>query len=213
MYSEINQYCQSRGVDLLVVSKMRSIEEVYSIYHQGQRQFAENRVQDLLSKKDQLPDDIQWHLIGTLQRNKVKWVAPFISLIHSIDDFKLWEEIHRQALMNKRIIPGLLQIKVAAEESKFGFSFDRLLQILEQDPWNLLSGVQIRGVMGLSSLTDDQNQIRNEFKTLKMYFERLKTQYFNYPEFSTLSMGMSGDYQIAIEEGSTLVRIGSKIFS
>jgi len=192
---------------------MRTIEEVYSIYRQGQRQFAENRVQDLLSKKDQLPGDIQWHLIGTLQRNKVKSVAPFISLIHSIDDIKLWEEIHRQALMNHRTIPGLLQIKIADEESKFGFSFDQLVHFLEQNKWKLLSGVQIRGVMGMSSLTEDQNQIRTEFKTLKKYFDQLKAQYFDYAEFSTLSMGMSGDYQIAIEEGSTLVRIGSKIFS
>lgn len=188
------------------------ITEIREIYRQGQRQFAENRVQDLMTKKDQLPDDIQWHLIGTLQRNKVKFIAPFISLIHSLDNFKLWEEIHRQAQVNRRRIPCLLQIKIATEESKFGFSFDQLIQLLKKDNWNELSGVDIRGVMGMSSLTGDSAQIRNEFQTLKIYFNRLKTEFFQYPEFSILSMGMSGDYRIAIEEGSTLVRIGSKVF-
>jgi len=213
LYSDIKQYCLTHGVDLLVVSKLRSFKEIEEVYQSGQRLFAENRVQDLLGKKQKLPQDIQWHIIGTLQRNKVKFIAPFIALIHSLDDFKLWEEIHRQAGLNHRVIPCLLQIRIAEEETKHGFSYDQLLQVLKQETWKSLHGAAIQGVMGMASLTEDPDQIRKEFKTLKSYFDHLKSQYFDYPEFNILSMGMSGDYKIAIEEGSTMVRVGSAVFT
>lgn len=212
MYTEINSYCKEHGVTLLVVSKMRTNAEIRNIYDLGQREFAENRVQDLIQKKTELPVDIQWHLIGSLQRNKVKFIAPFITLIHSVDDFKLWQEIQRQALLNDRMIPCLLQIKISQDETKNGFVFEELTQVLQELDWRSLTHVPIQGVMGMASLTQNEFQVRNEFQTLKNHFDQLKHDFFDQDNFKTISMGMSSDYLIAIEEGSTMVRIGSKIF-
>ncbi|MGB4900861.1 MAG: YggS family pyridoxal phosphate-dependent enzyme [Saprospiraceae bacterium] len=213
MYLPIKQYCEAHQAELIVVSKLRNIEEVLAVYQQGQRKFAENRVQDLLIKQAQMPEDVQWHLIGTLQTNKVKYIAPFIQLIHSVDDLGLWKEIDRQAKKFHRKIPCLLQIKIAREETKSGFEWSDLNNILGKDDWQAFEAAPIHGVMGMATFTDDQNQVRTEFALLKTYFETLKSKYFNLnPDFKIISMGMSGDYTIAIEEGANMVRIGSLIF-
>lgn len=212
MYKEILHYCSERNVDLIVVSKMRTIDEILHIYHQGQRRFAENRVQNLMERKEALPKDIEWHLIGSLQSNKVKYIAPFISQIHSLDDPDLWKEIDKQAKKNNRIIPCLLQIKVAQEETKSGFEWNELVHLLKAGEWKKYSSVAISGVMGMASLTDDLLQIRSEFMQLKKYFDVLHQDFFTYNSFNTLSMGMSGDYEIAIDCGATMVRVGSAVF-
>ncbi len=212
MYKEILNYCSGRNVDLIVVSKMRTLDEVLSIYNQGQRRFAENRVQNLMERKEALPKDIEWHLIGSLQSNKVKYIAPFISLIHSLDDPDLWKEIDKQAKKNNRIIPCLLQLKVAQEETKSGFEWNELVHLLKAGDWKKYSSVAISGVMGMASLTDDQLQIRSEFMQLKKYFDELHREFFKDNSFNTLSMGMSGDYKIAIDCGATMVRVGSAVF-
>jgi pyridoxal phosphate enzyme (YggS family) len=199
-------------VTLVVVSKMRQIEEVRTIYDLGHRVFAENRVPDLLDRRESLPDDIDWHLIGTLQSNKVKYIAPFIRLIHSLDDMHLWQEVHKQAVKHNRIIPCLLQIKIAREETKSGFDWNTLISVLKEKKHSSFSGVSITGVMGMATFTEDADQVRQEFRQLKKYFDELKRDYFDQKEFVHLSMGMSGDYKIAIEEGSTMVRVGSLIF-
>ncbi|HNR09513.1 MAG TPA: YggS family pyridoxal phosphate-dependent enzyme [Saprospiraceae bacterium] len=213
MYKAIKQYCDLRNVELLVVSKMRSDEEIMQVYREGQRLFGENRVQDLLLKKDRLPADIQWHLIGTLQRNKVKYIAPFISMIQSVDDLPLWQEIHRQAVKTNRVIPCLLQVKIAREESKEGFDPHELHRYLADGLWRQWNGVSVRGLMGMASLTPDQEQWKREFRTLRAEFESIRDNYFQGPEFNILSMGMSADYKIAIEEGANLVRVGSAVFA
>lgn len=212
MYKEILNYCSGRNVDLIVVSKMRTTDEIEHIYHQGQRRFAENRVQNLMERKEALPKDIEWHLIGSLQSNKVKYIAPFISLIHSLDDPDLWKEIDKQAKKNNRIIPCLLQLKVAQEETKSGFEWNELVHLLKAGDWKKYSSVAISGVMGMASLTDDQLQIRSEFMQLKKYFDELHREFFKDNSFNTLSMGMSGDYKIAIDCGATMVRVGSAVF-
>jgi pyridoxal phosphate enzyme (YggS family) len=191
---------------------MRTNDEVLQIYKLDQRHFAENRVQDLLAKMPALPDDIKWHLIGSLQSNKVKYIAPFIHLIHSLDDIKLWKEINNQAVKLGRTISCLLQIKIAQEESKSGFNWNDLKAALETKIWQQFPAVSILGVMGMATLTTDHQQVRTEFKQLKRYFDELHSNYFPSNEFSVISMGMSGDYKIAIEEGATMVRIGSLIF-
>lgn len=196
-----------------MVSKKRTDEEIKRVYQEGQRLFGENRVQDLLLKKDRLPADIQWHLIGTLQRNKVKYIAPFISMIQSVDDLPLWQEIHRQAIKANRVIPCLLQIKIAREESKEGFDREELHRQLAEGHWRQWNGVSVHGLMGMASLTPDQEQWRHEFRTLRTEFDYLRETHFKGPEFSVLSMGMSADYEIAIEEGANLVRIGSAVFA
>ncbi len=195
-----------------MVSKLRSLDEVQAIYDQGHRKFAENRVQDLLEKQRVLAEDIEWHLIGTLQTNKVKYIAPFIRLIHAVDDLSLWKEIHRQGLKWNRIIPCLLQIKIGTEMTKNGFIWDDLCATLEHEEWKSLTNAPIFGVMGMATFTEDHGQVRKEFKLLKSYFDTLSQVYFFRPEFKIISMGMSGDYKLAIEEGSTMVRIGSLIF-
>ncbi len=191
---------------------MRTTEEVLNIYNQGQRHFAENRVQNLMEKFEALPKDIEWHLIGSLQSNKVKYIAPFIKLIHSLDDLDLWKEIDKQAKKNNRTIPCLLQIKVAMEETKSGFEWDELKSVLDSGVWKQFDNLSICGVMGMASLTDDQAQVKSEFVQLKNYFDILKNNFFKDESFNTLSMGMSGDYKIAIECGATMVRVGSAVF-
>ncbi len=200
-------------VQLIAVSKTKPIEMLIEAYSHGQRAFGENKVQELVGKFEKLPKDIEWHFIGHMQTNKVKYIAPFIHLIHGIDSFKLLKTINTEAKKIDRIIPCLLQFHIAEEETKFGFSLAEVEEMLESDEFKLLEHVKISGVMGMATYTDDENQIHKEFASLKTYFNQLKSSYFkNSPEFKEISMGMSGDYRIAVEEGSTMVRIGSTIF-
>jgi pyridoxal phosphate enzyme (YggS family) len=193
-------------VTLVAVSKFQPVEALQTIYNAGQRVFGENRVQELVEKKPQLPDDIQWHCIGTLQTNKVKYIAPFVSLIHSIDSLKLLTEVDKQAKKNNRVINCLLEMFIAQEESKHGLTEQEAEEILANA--SALTGVKIVGLMGMASNTDNKEQIRAEFKSLASFYFRLDKLY----KLSYLSMGMSGDYKIAIEEGSNMVRVGSSIF-
>jgi pyridoxal phosphate enzyme (YggS family) len=213
MFTEINALAEKYGAKLIVVSKTRPNKQIIEIYNQGQRQFAENRVQDLLEKKDSLPEDIEWHLIGHLQTNKVKYIAPFIAMVHSVDSYKIWKELDQAAFKSNRKIPILLQVKIANEDSKYGFQIEEIESILEQRSHAQLISTPIHGLMGMATFTNDQNQIRAEFKQLKYYFDCLKDKYQDQiPFFNEISMGMSSDYEIALEEGSTMLRIGSTIF-
>lgn len=201
------------GVRLVAVSKYHPVEAIREAYDGGQRIFGESKVQEMTAKHDQLPADIQWHFIGHLQTNKVKYIASYVSLIHGVDSYKLLLEINRQGQRVGRIIPCLLQIHVAQEETKFGFSPEECLQMLALDEWSTLPYVSIRGIMGMASNTDDMEQVRREFSTLSNFFSQVREKYFSDREnFSELSMGMSDDYPIAVREGSTLVRVGSRIF-
>jgi PLP dependent protein len=201
------------SVRLVAVSKTKPVSDILSAYEAGQRLFGENRVQEILAKKDNLPGDIEWHLIGHLQTNKVKTILPYVSMIESVDTEKLLLAINSEAKKINRIIDCLLQIHIAAEESKFGFSADELTAILSPEKLSLLNNVRICGLMGMATFTDDSDQIRREFRNLSQCFNVLKNKYFAYSDFfSEKSMGMSGDYKIAIEEGSTIVRVGSLIF-
>lgn len=201
------------GVRLVAVSKFHPVEALQEAYDAGQRIFGESKVQEMTAKHEQLPADIEWHFIGHLQTNKVKYIAPYVSLIHGVDSYKLLLEINRQGQRAGRIIPCLLQLHVAQEETKFGFSLDECQQLLEEGEWRTLPYVSIRGLMGMASNTDDMAQVRQEFATLGKFFSQVKEEFFSgKSEFCELSMGMSDDYPIAIEEGSTLVRVGSRIF-
>ena len=197
-------------VQLVVVSKFQPVSAIMEAYKAGQRIFGESKVQELVEKRELLPNDIEWHFIGHLQTNKVKFVVPFISLIHSVDSFKLLEEINRQAERQNRIINCLLEIHLAQENTKYGFSVDEIRSLYERNIFVQLPHIHIAGVMGMASLTDDEKQIQQEFHSLSLFFEEIKKQYA--PEFSVLSMGMTNDYKIAVKEGSTMVRIGSHIF-
>lgn len=213
MYEKIKQEAEKNNATLVVVSKTRSLDEIMSIYNQGQRDFGENRVQELMDKKGDLPNDIRWHVIGHLQTNKVKYIAPFVSLVHSIDRRKVWKEINKEAGKEDRIIEGLLQIKIAAEDSKYGFDEDELRQLLAQDVQSSYKNVCIRGVMGMATFTDNVEQVKSEFDKLKNIFDDLKANHYsNQDNFNIISMGMSGDYKIALESGSTMLRVGSVIF-
>jgi pyridoxal phosphate enzyme (YggS family) len=196
-------------VTLVAVSKTKPVADLLEAYHAGQRIFGENYVQELVEKHEALPKDIQWHFIGHLQSRKVKQLAPFISLIHGVDSFKLLQEINKQAANNNRIIDCLLQIHIADEETKFGLDEEELNHILTSDYFKNLENIRIVGLMGMATFTDNQIQIEKEFKHLKTIFEKLRTPNF---ELQTLSMGMSGDFPLAISCGSTMVRIGSSIF-
>ena len=200
-------------VRLVAVSKYHPVEMIQEAYDAGQRLFGENHVQEMTQKYALLPKDIEWHFIGHLQTNKVKYIAPFVSLIHSVDSLKLLKEINKQAEKAQRIIPCLLQIHIAKEETKFGFSFDECREMLRQDEWKNLKNVQLCGVMGMGTFTDNVDQVRSEFHSLKDFFDEIKENVFSdNPSFREISMGMTDDYPIAIEEGSTLIRIGTKIF-
>lgn len=200
------------NVTLVAVSKTKPVEAIQELYDAGQRNFGENKVQELVAKYEVLPKDIQWHLIGHLQKNKVKYIAEFVHLIHSVDNLDLLKEINKQAAKFNRVIPCLLQIKIAEEDSKFGMEPELAAQILS-DYKTDFPNVEIVGLMGMATFTEDENQIRNEFKSLKSIFEKLKTEPITHnSQLTTLSMGMSGDYKIAVEEGSTMVRVGSSIF-
>lgn len=200
-------------VTLVAVTKNRKVELLADAYDLGLRDFGENRVQEMNEKQPLLPSDIRWHLIGHLQTNKVRFIAPFVHLIHSVDSLKLLREINRQALNHNRVIDCLLQVYIAREESKFGLDEDEVIMLLNAPEFKSLNNVRICGLMGMATFTDNESIVRNEFATLKRLFDKLKSGFFadkNY--FDLLSMGMSGDYQIAIEEGSNLVRIGTALF-
>jgi pyridoxal phosphate enzyme (YggS family) len=201
------------SVQLIAVSKTKPNEDLIQAYQAGQRVFGENKVQEMVDKHESLPKDIQWHLIGHLQTNKVKYIAPFISLIHAVDSLKLLKEIDKEGKKNNRIIDCLLQFFIASEETKFGLTFVEATEILESKEFIEMENVRIVGLMGMASYVDDEEQIRDEFRTLYNYFHVIKSHHFKFnADFKELSMGMSGDYVIAIEEGGTMVRIGSSIF-
>ena len=203
----------SEGVKLVAVSKYHPIDDLRQAYDAGQRIFGESHVQELVAKYDALPKDIEWHFIGHLQTNKVKYIAPFISLIHSVDTLKLLHEIDKQAHKTGRIIDCLLQMHIAQEETKFGFTPVELIKMLEVGEWKTLANVRIVGLMCMATNTEDESQIRGEFKFAHETFESVKQRFFaDEPSFKELSMGMSGDYLIAQEEHSTMVRVGSMIF-
>jgi len=198
---------------LIAVSKTKPNEAIQKMYDQGQRIFGENKVQELVRKYEVLPKDIDWHLIGHLQSNKVKYIAPFVQMIHSVDSLKLLKEINKQAEKNNRIIDILLQFHIAAEDTKFGLDLNEAKEILTSSIFLNMKNIKIVGVMGMATFTHDLIQVRKEFSTLNNIFHQLKNNYFlNDDEFKEISMGMSGDYSIAIEEGSTMVRIGSLLF-
>ncbi len=201
------------NVTLVAVSKTKSNEEILEAYEEGQRIFGENKVQECIKKFEELPKDIQWHLIGHLQTNKVKYIAPFIALIHAVDSLKLLKEINKQAKKNNRTINCLLQFHIAEEESKYGLSFTEAQELLSSQDFIELQNISIKGVMGMATNTNNKEQIQEEFQTLENYFNVLKSHFFKFNnDFSIISMGMSSDYKIAIEEGSNMVRIGSSIF-
>lgn len=201
------------NTQLVAVSKTKPLEMIQAMYDEGQRIFGENRVQELVEKSEKLPKDIEWHQIGHLQTNKVKYIAPFVSLIHAVDSQKVLKEINKQALKNDRVIRCLLQFHIAEESSKFGFDQSEVEEMLESENFQSLKNIEIVGVMGMATFTDDQAQVRMEFQHLKRLFDYLKTNYFvEQASFKEISMGMSGDYQLAVEEGSTMVRIGSLLF-
>ncbi|MCQ2607250.1 MAG: YggS family pyridoxal phosphate-dependent enzyme [Bacteroidales bacterium] len=201
------------GVTLLAVSKTKPESDILEAYEFGIRDFGENKVQEMTRKYEALPKDIRWHLIGHLQTNKVKYIAPYVHLVHSVDSLRLLEEINKEAKKCNRVISCLLQFHTASEETKFGLLQEEAVQILESESYKQMENVRICGVMGMATNTDDTDLIHREFKTLKSIFDFLKTNYFSDSQcFGTISMGMSEDYKIAIEEGSTIVRIGSSIF-
>jgi len=203
----------SNNVTLVAVSKTKPNSMIVEAYNENQRHFGENKVQDLVDKFESLPKDIKWHFIGHLQTNKVKYIAPFVHLIHAVDSLKLLKEINKQGLKNNKVIDVLIQFHIAQEESKFGLSYDDAVNLLNTLPQYNFTNVRIIGVMGMATFTDNTNQVRQEFKTLHQYFSKIKQQFYpDAPYFKEISMGMSGDYQIAIEEGSTMVRVGSSIF-
>ena len=200
-------------VTLVAVSKNRPVSDILEAFQAGQRDFGENKVQELLVKHPQLPSDIRWHLIGHLQTNKVRSMLPLVHLVHSVDSYRLLKEINRESAKMNRVTACLLQFYIASEESKFGFSLDEAVQMLEDSEYRSLRNVSVRGVMGMATFTDNQQTVRQEFRELLRIFTFLKEEYFvSSSEFREVSMGMSGDYRLAVEEGSTMVRIGTSIF-
>ncbi len=201
------------GVTLVAVSKTKPVEYLQKAYSAGQRIFGENKVQEMCEKYEVLPKDIKWHMIGHLQRNKVKYIAGFVDLIHGVDNLKLLKEIDKQALRHNRIINCLLQIKIAEEDSKFGLSKIQALQLMQSADFKNLKNISIQGVMGMATFTNEEDRVRDEFKSLKQISDEFKAEFAKYnDQNSIISMGMSGDYKIAIEEGSNMVRVGSSIF-
>jgi len=197
------------NVKLVAISKTKPNEDLMQAYNAGQRILGENKIQEMTDKWEALPKDIEWHMVGHVQRNKVKYMAPFVSLIHAVDSLKLLKEINKRAKQNERTIDCLLQIKIAKEDSKFGIDAAEAEEILNSEAYSKMKHVNITGLMGMATFTDDKEQVRSEFKHLKSVFDKFREQH---PQLKELSMGMSGDYQIAVECGSTMVRIGSSIF-
>jgi pyridoxal phosphate enzyme (YggS family) len=202
----------TENVTLVAVSKTKPIPDLMEAYAAGQRIFGENKIQEMVEKWEKMPKDIQWHMIGHVQTNKVKFMAPFVSLIHGVDSLKLLQEINKQALRNNRVIDCLLQIYIAEEESKFGLDEKELNELLASSEFQQLKNIRIIGLMGMATFTDNNNQIKKEFMHLKSIFDRLQLLKTVNCKLNTISMGMSGDYKLAIECGSTMVRIGSSIF-
>ncbi|GGW95224.1 YggS family pyridoxal phosphate-dependent enzyme [Salegentibacter mishustinae] len=198
-----------KDVTLVAISKTKSVDDLLEAYEAGQRHFGENKIQEMTEKWEKLPKDIKWHMVGHVQRNKVKYMAPYVSLIHAVDSLKLLKEIHKEADKNGHCIDCLLQIKIAEEDSKYGISADEAREILDSEEFKELDHVKVKGLMGMATFTDDEKQVKKEFDHLKTVFDEFKEQYSN---FEILSMGMSGDYKIAIDSGSNMVRIGSEIF-
>lgn len=204
---------KEKQITLIAVSKTKPIELIQQAYNAGIRDFGENKVQEIITKAEQLPSDIKWHLIGHLQTNKVKYIAPFVHLIQSVDSLNLAYEINKQGQKQNRVIPILLQIFIAAETNKFGFSEEELLDHLDIDAFEGLKNIKICGLMGISTFTPNKVLVKSEFAGLKAFYDKIKAIYFiNNPDFNILSMGMSGDYEMAIEEGSNMIRVGSAIF-
>ena len=200
-------------VRLVAVSKFHPNEALQEAYEAGQRIFGESKVQEMTQKYESLPKDIEWHFIGHLQTNKIKYMAPYVAMIHGVDSFRLLAEINKQAAKAGRIIPCLLQIHIAQEETKFGFSFEECRDMLAQGEWKTLKNISLCGLMGMATNTEDEAEILKEFQSLSIFFQKIRNEFFNEdPSFKELSMGMSDDYPIAIEYGSTLVRVGSRIF-
>lgn len=197
------------NVKLVAISKTKPNEDILEAYRAGQRIFGENKIQEMTSKWEELPEDIEWHMVGHVQRNKVKYMAPFVSLIHAVDSLKLLKEINKRAKKEERSINCLLQIKIAEEDSKFGISTEDAREILDSEAYSKMENVRIIGLMGMATFTDDEGQVRSEFNYLKKVFDEFSREH---PDLKELSMGMSGDYKIAVECGSTMVRIGSSIF-
>ncbi|MFK7949266.1 MAG: YggS family pyridoxal phosphate-dependent enzyme [Saprospiraceae bacterium] len=211
--NKVIKQLKPKNVTLVAVSKTKPNEAILEMYHEGQRIFGENKVQELTAKHEALPKDIQWHAIGHLQTNKVKYIAPFVTMIHSIDSLKLLKEVNKRAKQNDRTIDCLLQMHIAEEDSKFGLDKHEVKALLESDVYQNFENIRIVGVMGMATFTNDIQQVRQEFQNLKSIFDDLKLSFFNNnPSFKEISMGMSGDYELAIEEGSTMVRIGSLLF-
>ncbi len=208
-YKQLNEELRLSEVTLVAVSKTKPVEDILALYELGHRDFGENYVQELVDKADQLPKDIRWHFIGHLQTNKVKFIAPFIYLIHGVDSLKLLKEISKQAEKSNRIVDCLLQVHIAQEETKFGFDENELNDLFNNLSGHQLNNVKIKGLMGMASMTDNMSQVRTEFLQLRNLFKSLQT---SNPELQTLSMGMSSDYKIALEEGSNMVRICSLLF-
>jgi len=204
---------KDKNIKLVAVSKTKTVSDILEAYNCGQKIFGENKVQEMVDKYEALPKDIEWHMIGNLQTNKVKYIASFVQLIHSVDSLKLAIEINKQAEKNNRVIDVLLEVFIAAETTKHGFSEEELIEHLDIDAFKQLKNIRIVGLMGMATYTQNKVLIKNEFNNLKHTFELLKSNYFNNVDyFNTLSMGMSGDYEIAIERGSNMIRIGSAIF-
>lgn len=211
--SAINATLQTNHAQLIAISKTQSNENILAAYQAGQRVFGENKAQELAEKQQLLPLDIKWHMVGHLQTNKVKYIAPFVELIHSVDSLHLLEEINKQALKNNRVIDCLLQLSIADEETKYGLDLDEAITLLRDPDYQTLKNIRLVGVMGMATNTDNLDQIKEEFYELKIFFQGLKQSFFRKEDsFKEISMGMSHDYQIALEEGSTMVRIGSAIF-
>jgi len=198
-----------KDVTLVAISKTKPVDDLLEAYEAGQRHFGENKIQEMTEKWEKLPKDIKWHMVGHVQRNKVKYMAPYVSLIHAVDSLKLLKEINKEADKNGHCINCLLQIKIAEEDSKFGISADEAKEILDSEEFKKLDHVKVKGLMGMATFTDDEAQVKKEFDHLKSVFKDFKEQY---SDMEILSMGMSGDYKIAIDSGSNMVRIGSEIF-
>ena len=196
-------------VTLVAVTKTKPITDIQEAYTAGHRDFGENKIQEMTQKWESLPKDIKWHMIGHIQRNKVKHMAPYVSLVHGVDSLRLLKEINKQAKINDRTIPCLLQVHIAEEDTKFGFDERELIELISSGQLVTFPNIKVIGLMGMATFTEDTQQIRKEFKHLKAILERVKS---SYPHITELSMGMSGDYDIAIEEGSTMIRMGSRIF-
>ena len=211
--SKFNQEIAPFNAQLIAVSKTKPNEDLLQAYKANQRDLGENKVQELTRKHEELPKDIRWHMIGHLQRNKVKYIAPFVHLIHAVDSLRLLVEINKQAEKNERVINCLLQVYIAKEESKFGLDEKELEELLNSDQFAELNNIKVVGLMGMATNTDNEEVVRKEFKSLKALFEELKGKYnSDKVELKELSMGMTGDYKIALEEGSTMIRVGSAIF-